>query len=140
MLRQAKPYFKIIDKFPCLFVFQLYIKIKCIRPLTFHLTLFNLFNLFCILHNVYNPLFNDFLMYNFFIQNTVDWSKLEVILYTLFVLSCPTKLTGLYRTVSTCAALFRPVPCSSEFTLLTWTKTMWAAKECSLLWITTRIE
>ena len=41
---------------------------------------------------------------------TVDWSKLEIVLYTLFVLSCPTKLTGLYRTVSAF------VPFSSEFT------------------------
>ena len=32
---------------------------------------------------------------------TVDWSKLEIVLYTLFVLSCTTKLTGLYRTVPT---------------------------------------
>ena len=30
-------------------------------------------------------------------------SKLEIVLYTLFVRSCQTKLTGLYRTVSTFA-------------------------------------
>ena len=48
--------------------------------------------------------------------HTVDWSKLETVLYTFFVLSCPTKLTGLYRTVSDFA------PCSSKFTLLIWTK------------------
>ena len=45
-----------------------------------------------------------------------NWSKLETVLYTLFVLSCPTKLTGLYRTVSTFA------PCSSKFSLLIWNK------------------
>ena len=38
----------------------------------------------------------------------VYWSKLEIVLDTLFVLSCPTKFTGLYCTVSTFAA-----PCSS---------------------------
>ena len=47
---------------------------------------------------------------------SVDCSKLESVLYTLFILSCPTMLTGLYRTVSTFA------PCSSKFTLLIWTK------------------
>ena len=48
---------------------------------------------------------------------TVDWSKLEIVLYTLFVLCpAPTKLTGLYRTVSTF------VSCSSEFTSLYKTK------------------
>ena len=41
---------------------------------------------------------------------------LKNVLYTLFVLSCPTKLTGLYCTVSTLS------PCSSKFTLLIWTK------------------
>ena len=40
---------------------------------------------------------------------TVDLIKLEILLYTLFVHSCPTKLTGLYRTVS--IFLF-PVPLS----------------------------
>ena len=48
--------------------------------------------------------------------HTVFWSKLEIVLYTLFVLSCPTKLTGLNRTVSTF------VPCYTKFTLLIWTK------------------
>ena len=52
---------------------------------------------------------------------TVDWSKLEIVLYSLFLLSCPAKLTGLYRTVSTCA------PCFSKFTLLIWTKMAWPA-------------
>ena len=28
---------------------------------------------------------------------TVDWSNVQIVLNTLFVLSCPTKLTGLYR-------------------------------------------
>ena len=32
---------------------------------------------------------------------TVDWSKLEIVLYTLFSVFCPTKFTVLYRTVST---------------------------------------
>ena len=41
------------------------------------------------------------------VHHTVDWTKLEIVLYTLFVLVCPTKLTGLDRTGSTF------VPCSS---------------------------
>ena len=44
------------------------------------------------------------------------WSNLEIVLYTIFVLSCPIKLTGAYCTVSTFA------PCSSNFSLLIWTK------------------
>ena len=47
---------------------------------------------------------------------TVFLCKLEIVLYTHFLLSCPTKLTGLYRTVSTLAL------CYTEFTLLIWTK------------------
>ena len=43
-------------------------------------------------------------------------SKLEIVLYTLFGQSRPTKFTRLYRTVSTF------VSCSSEFTRLYWTK------------------
>ena len=46
------------------------------------------------------------------IDCTVDWRNLEIVLHTLVVLSCPNKLTGIYRTVSTF------VPCSSEFTRL----------------------
>ena len=46
------------------------------------------------------------------LHTNVDWSKLEIVLYTLVVLSCPTKLTGYYRTVSTF------VLCSSELTRL----------------------
>ena len=49
----------------------------------------------------------------------VFWSKLEIVLYKLFVLSCPTKLTGLYRTVSTFALSY------TKFTLLIWTKMAW---------------
>ena len=49
----------------------------------------------------------------------INWSKLEIVLYTLFVLSCPTRLIGLYRTVSTI------VPCSSQFTRHIWTKIAW---------------
>ena len=37
---------------------------------------------------------------------TVGWNKLEIILYTLFVLSCPAKLTGLCRTVSIFVACY----------------------------------
>ena len=36
-----------------------------------------------------------------YVLDTVDWSKLEKVLCTYFVLSCTTKLTGLYRTVPT---------------------------------------
>ena len=39
--------------------------------------------------------------------------------YTLFVLSCQTKLTRLYLTVTTLAS------CSSKFNLLIWTKMAW---------------
>ena len=48
------------------------------------------------------------------VQNTdtVFYIKLEIVLYTLFVLSFPTKLTGLYRTVSTFALGY------TKFTLL----------------------
>ena len=53
------------------------------------------------------------------IQSTVYWSKLKIVLYTLSVLACPTKLTGLNRTVSTFA------PGSSKFTRLKWTKMAW---------------
>ena len=44
---------------------------------------------------------------------------MEIVLYILFVLSCPTKLTGLYRTVSTLAQ------CYTKFSLLIWTKMAW---------------
>ena len=43
---------------------------------------------------------------------TVFYSKLVIILYTLFVQSCQTKLTRLYPTVSTFAL------CYTKFTLL----------------------
>ena len=48
---------------------------------------------------------------------TVFWNKLEIVLYTLFVQSCPTKLTGLYRTVS-------PMLCGT-LSLLWWYKPKW---------------
>ena len=38
--------------------------------------------------------------------STADWGKLEIVLYTLFVLPRPTNLTGLYRTVSTFVPCF----------------------------------
>ena len=38
--------------------------------------------------------------------STADWGKLEIVLYTLFVLPRPTNLTGLYRTVSTFVLCF----------------------------------
>ena len=63
---------------------------------------------------------------------TVFWSKLEIILYTLFGLSCPTKLAGLYQTVLTFALLY------TKFTLLIWTKLAcdWSLiRHVSLWWV-----
>ena len=59
--------------------------------------------------------------FHMYIDNTPFWSKLEIVLYTLFVPSCPTVLNGLQRTVSTFT------PCLSEFiwTKLTWCKPYW---------------
>ena len=34
-------------------------------------------------------------------STTYNWSKLEIVLYTIFILFCPTKLAGLYRTILT---------------------------------------
>ena len=58
---------------------------------------------------------------------TLFWSKLAIfILYTLFVLSwCPTKLTGVYRTVPTLT------PFSYKLTLLIWTKMAWGPDNIS---------
>ena len=50
---------------------------------------------------------------------TVDWTKLEYIIVHTCWLYCPTKLSGLYRTVSTF------VPCSSKFNRLIWTNVGW---------------
>ena len=56
-------------------------------------------------------------------KNTIfSWCKGGLIIQcvVLYVApACPTKLTGLYRTVSTSA------PCASKFTLLKWTKMAW---------------
>ena len=51
---------------------------------------------------------------NLYRMHTADWSKLEIVLYTLFGLSCPTELTKLYLPVSTFLS------CSAEFTRLIW--------------------
>ena len=53
--------------------------------------------------------------------DTVNWSKLEIVLYTLSQLSCPTIVTELYCTDSTF------VLCSSQFTRLMWTKMAWSS-------------
>ena len=53
------------------------------------------------------------------VYSIIDWDKLEIVLYTLFVLSCPTTLTGIYHTVSTL------VPCYFGFTWLLWSKMAW---------------
>ena len=45
-----------------------------------------------------------FAILSFLLSNFQLWSKLEIVLYTLFVLSCPTKLTELY-------SLYRPLRC-----------------------------
>ena len=57
------------------------------------------------------------------LSNRVTVGELELVPYTLCVLSCPTKFTGLYRTVSTF------VPCSIWFTRLIWTK---MARSCTI--------